>query len=371
MVLYPVPLTVAAAMVTVVVWKYAERILSGLAFGFRDDTFWAWSSGFTRRGLSGEVIYRLDLLTGAGPFLFSVLLVAVFAVIAVMALDEMYRRLTAMQFALLCLTPVVLIYRVDAEILILLPFLGLILARGAGRGPVTLALIAVATLTRELALVLFLPVLLTLATAGPVWLRVTTVVTVAALALPFVLGSQPTYALETLYWPEHGVPGLRDMIMYRFAEMGLAEVLGLHLGFWAEDGLIVLPSILVFLALALSVLVPAGPQGPRAALVFLPLVAAMFILTVDYGRYFYFLVFYLALATRPDCLPFFDLRDWRGLPGPEAVMARAGHWAARHRTAVLVAFALVPSGFWTNEYQALPRVILFLRTMVEEAQRMF
>jgi hypothetical protein len=52
-------------------------------------------------------------------------------------------------------------------------------------------------------------------------------------------------------------------------------------------------------------------------------------------------------------------------------MARAGHWAARHRTAVLVAFALVPSGFWTNEYQALPRVILFLRTMVEEAQRMF
>jgi hypothetical protein len=371
MVLHSVPLTVAAAMVAVAVWKYAERILSGLPFGFRDDTFWAWSSGFARRGLPGEIIYRLDLLTGAGPLLFSVLLVAVFAAIAVLALAELHGRLSAVQFVLLCLTPVVLIYRVDAEILILLPFFGLILARGAWRGPVTLALIAVATLTRELALVLFLPVLVTLAFTGPVWLRAATVATVAALALPFVLGGPPTYALETLYWPEHGVPGLRDMIMYRFAEMGLAELLGLHLGFWAEDGLIVLPSILVFLALALSILVPAGPHGPRAALVFLPLVAAMFILTVDYGRYFYLLVFYLILATRPDCLPFFDLRDWRGLPGPEAVMARAGHWAARHRTAVLAVFALVPTGFWTNEYQALPRVVLFLRTMAEEAQRMF
>jgi len=371
MVLHPVPLTVAAAMVAVAVWKFAERILSGLPFGFRDDTFWAWSSGFARRGLPGEVIYRLDLLTGTGPFLFSVLLIAVFAGIAVLALGELHRRLPGAQFALLCLTPVVLIYRVDAEVLILLPFLGLILARGTWLGPVTLVLIAVATLTRELALVLFLPVLVTLAITGPVWLRAITLATVAALSLPFVLGGQPTYALETLYWPDHGVPGLRDMIMYRFAEMGLSELLHLHLGFWAENWLIVLPSILVFLALALSILVPAGPQGSRAALVFLPLVGAMFILTVDYGRYFYLLVFYVILATRPDCLPFFDLRDWRGLPAAEAGLARVGHWTARHRTAVLAAFALVPSGFWTNEYQALPRVVLFLRMMAEEAQRMF
>lgn len=358
-------------MVAVAVWKFAERVLSGLPFGFRDDTFWAWSSGFARRGLPGEVIYRLDLLTGAGPFLFSVLLIAAFAGVAVLALGELYRRLPRVQFALLCLTPVVLIYRVDAEVLILLPFFGLILVRGAWRGPVTLALIAAATLTRELALVLFLPVLITLTTTGPVRLRAATVATVAGLALPFALGGQPTYALETLYWPEHGVPGLRDMIMYRFAEMGLGELLRLHLGFWAEDGLIVLPSILVFLALALSILVPAGSQGPRAALVFLPLVLVMFILTVDYGRYFYLLVFYLALATRPDCLPFFDLRDRCGLPQAEAVVARAGHWAARHRTAILAVFAVVPTGFWTNEYEALPRVFLFLRTMTEEAQRMF
>ena len=369
MVLHPVPLTVAAAMVAVAVWKLAERILSGLPFGFRDDTFWAWSSGFARRGLPGEVIYRLDLLTGAGPFLFSALLIAVFAVITVVALRKLYKRLPGVQFALLCLTPVVLIYRVDAEILILLPFFGLILAGGEWRGPVTLVLIAVATLARELALVLFLPVLLTLAVTGPVWLRAATVATVAALALPFVLGGQPTYALETLYWPDHGVPGLQDMTMYRFAEMGLGELLGLHLGFWAEDWLIVLPSILVFLALALSILVPAGPHGPRAALVFLPLVAVMFILTVDYGRYFYLLVFYLILATRPDCLPCFDLRNWRGLPRAEAVVARTGHWVARHRTAVLIAFALVPSGFWTREYEALPRAVLFVRTLVDEVHR--
>ncbi|MCU0907784.1 MAG: hypothetical protein MUF73_10130 [Rhodobacteraceae bacterium] len=368
MIRFAVP-TIVASMVAVAIWKFAERGLSGETIFLREDTFWSWSSGFARRGLPGEIIYRLDLLTGVGQLLFAALLVAVFVAFAAMALAELYRRLSGVQFALLCLTPAVLFYRVDAEILILLPFFGLILVPGAWRRPVALVLIAVAALTRELALVLFLPVLLTLAVTGPVWLRGATVATVAALALPFVVGGEPNYALETLYWPDRGIPNLKETVLYGFATMGVTDVLRLHLGFVGEAGLILLPSIVLFLALALSLIVPAGPHGPRAALVFLPLVAAMFILTVDYGRYFYLLTFYVALATRPDCLPVFDLHAWRGLPRAEAAVGRMGHWAARHRTAILAAFVLAPNGFWSREYEVWPRALMFVRHLWWDLQR--
>jgi len=146
-------------------------------YSFRVDNFWAFSSSIFRRALNGELIYRINLATGHGIYIYSLFIWITFLIFLYLAIREIKETLTFYDLFLLLISPALLLYRVDSEIFALLPFLTLLNPNKNIRLWGTIALIIISTLFKEISFLFFLPVLLYFFINGNISIKVTTFMT--------------------------------------------------------------------------------------------------------------------------------------------------------------------------------------------------
>ena len=349
-------------------WHLFVPFIEG-TFGFRPDDFWSYSSGFRRRALPGELIYRIDLLTGAAPLLFSVLLWASTLVVFAALLSEIHRTLPWPQVLLLLSSPVLLIYEVDTEILLLLPFAALGLPASLRPWGLLLAIL-LAMAIRELALLFYAPMLWALLLRGSPALRLMTVLTTAAAVLVLLAPVTPDYHLEREYWPERGIDGLRSTHLYGFAELGLADVVPMHLEMIRAHLVQALPGFVAFLLFCCGLL-RARTGRPLPALWFLVVYLVFAVLSVDYGRYHYLFFAWALFASTEVASPWFDFREVETLGrrmAPRTVEAFDAALCWLHERAgmvLLVIFVLAPAGPWVERYELHPRFVEFALEVLE------
>lgn len=339
----------------------------GVATTLREDDYWAYSSGFRRRALLGELLYRVTNAIGTNASaLCSLTFVAVYGLVTWRALPWLTRSASLGAFAVFCATPIVMSFTIDREVLLLVPVLAIV---GGGRLAILgCCLVPVACLVHELALVLYSPCLLALhVIAGP-WRRWSAyafssgsaiVVTLAV----FARTAPPTYDLELFFWPTHGVDALLSSHLYGFADMPAAFLLRLH-----GDLLLTREA---YVGLAFGVLLVAwlyhGLQHYRALrFALVTSLLPFMILSIDYGRYAYFLAAFYALAERAAAKVTMhravsDVDD--ALEG--AVAAPQGAWLNRGGLMLLLPMLLAPVGFWVREsaQPSLFRVVFELRDL--------
>ena len=344
-----------------------SNVDSGALAPFREDNFWSYSSGFMRRGLSGEFLYWLELTTGQALILYPLLLWLAFSIFALLVMLEVCRTMKPIEVVLFVLSPAYLLFYVDSEIFLLLPFLALLSGKWVGRDYVVIVLVIIATMIREFGILFYAPLLLHYLAAKSWLLRVTSAIVSVGLVSSLFLRTTPTYWLEKEFWPQRGVEGLPDSYLYTFAEMGLMDVLSLHLSWIYQYFIPFGLSVLAFLPLL--VLVSLSRGGSRLFRLYVLLLTAMcFILTVDYGRYFYLFFYYMILATHPAVREMFSLaplsRLWpeKGLGGAAAF--RPESIINSYRYLIWGVFIIAPSRVWLGYHGVNPRVVDFTSSIL-------
>lgn len=326
----------------------------------RADNFWSYSSGIIRRGLSGELIYYFDRLFGNGPRVYALLLVSVFAFFTYQALREAAHRLSLSEVCLLGISPLVLFYEIDTEVMALLPLLTVNSKHQWVRVYGTLALIAVGVLFREITLILHFPILLYLLLSRTGTARFLSV-GLCMLSIVFILSPKPApnYLLETTYWNAQGLE-LLDHHLYRFVEMSIGDVLPLHLTYIADHALLILPAICGFLLFSIAIVF----HRTHSILLSCYCAAAIslcFVLTVDYGRYFYFFMLYVLLLPASIATPFINIER----AADQRIYKRLHHSLTlinRYRVCWLMILVVAPSGYWAGAYEPVPRIWDWLHT---------
>lgn len=355
-------LILVSSVIFLIVFPYSSN---GNLYTFREDNFWSYSSGFCRRASVGEIIYILDTFTGLGPLVLTMMYCAIFIISALFVFYSICEAFSLLEIILLSLTPFVLLYMVDGEVLMLLPLLAMGMQRSGGRNFIVLVLIAFAISARELALLLYSPALLILLVRGHPIIRVAVVLVLAAFCTSFSgLCGPPSFVLETTYWPDRGVTMLTDSQLYKFAEKSLSDVLALHLKHIGENAL--LGGIQWFaLATTFMTYIAWQTQQPLTVLWFLVIYAFASVLSIDHGRYAYFFFFFTILMARPASRDWFRLNDL-GIPSAasieRAIAPAVGYMSAARRWLLPVSlFVLVigPSAFVISQTQLMPRFLVY------------
>ena len=273
-------------------------------YTFRPDNFWAYSSMIFRRALTGEFLYYLDLITGHGIYLFSVLIWLTFLLFLVAYLSELKKEFNSIGLLLCLLSPVFLLYQVDAEIFMLLPFITLYSKSNFVQNWGTLILIVFSVLIRELSLLFFFPVLVTFILQGRMALKAATI-TALLLLLVFLFSPKPapTFYLENNYWNAQGFHTTHSFIgskhLYDFVSMPLSDLLSLHISLLKEieNGWFLLGLPLISFMGLFAGIFYARTKSVGGTLYSIGLVSVSFILTLDYGRYFYLFFMFALFAS--------------------------------------------------------------------------
>jgi len=287
--------------VVLVLRQLVDKARAGVAWGLRDDDFWAFSGGHLRRGLLGEILYRgTDLVGERWLAVVSAGLVviygfAVWRVARIMQREASWRWLWPVG-----LSAVFLNFPVDREAALLLPLLmvGSWTESGALRRVAFLLAVIAAAFVHEFAVLLYLPlVLMLLAEEPPGPQRHLLLAGAGAIVLTggliAVLRPVPSIVLETTFWPTHGMPGLEATHLYSFVSRSLGDTMRLHFSMLATpSGLWNLAFQATLLALLVSCL--WGSWRMLAAVLCFVLPAS--VLTIDYGRYAYMTFFFYFLA---------------------------------------------------------------------------
>ena len=331
-------------------------LTEGVTFTFRQDNFFSYSSGMVRRALPGEIIYRLDLLTGIGPQIFTGLMLTLWLFFLGLTTFHFRRTATPLEQIFVYLSSFYLLHSIDAEIFILLPFLGILFFRGSAAAYGVLGTIVLAGLIREVTFLLFAPVLLgfLLSKRWPLVLS-TLVVTGAATWLLVFYSPLSSYALEFEYWPDRGISRLVETNLYSFVHRPLGNVLTMHVTWISDNILIIAPALIFFFGYA-AMLIHHRRGSPALVLMFFGTVSVLYVLTFDHGRYFYILFMFLVLMTTNRGRTYFEAIAWQ--PPPLSwfgALLDKSNDRARSVTALL--FALAPSGEWVGTYQPLPRAV--------------
>ena len=279
----------------------AWRFYYGASYAFRDDNFWAYSSGIYRRALPGELMYQIDRLTGLGP---ETLLAAIFISFAFVVLAVgrvIWRTISLPELILIVISPIVFFFEIDAEIFLFLPFLAIRYAPEVWRWPAILILIIIATSIREIAVILYSPVLLLMLTRCGWRMRIGAAAFLGVFTLSLVapLG-EATLFLETTYWPAQGIGGLADKSLYQFVNLSFSDLMReYHLPVLTEYGAMwVIPWI--GLGMFLIAYVARETRSGLFTLWFLALYISISILSIDHGRYAYFCFCFAVLASSPS-----------------------------------------------------------------------
>ncbi len=337
-------------------------LFGGNEYTFRPDNFWAYSSGFFRRGFVGELIYWLDIITGYGPRFFSAILLTSFVLSAITAILIARRNTTIPEQILICISPIFLLYRVDSEILLFLPFAVIFLWNGKNKNYFILVSIILSMCIREIALLYYFPVLLGFVFSRNINLRISSISALAAWTFCFIFLHNVNYNLEHTYWPNQGITNLMDNHLYKFSTMPFKQVIFLHVGFIYDNILLITPGILSFFTFAYIYIVKKY-NTIIPAVWFLLTTALFFILTVDYGRYYYFLFIFLLFFTCSTGRKYFQFKEisYIGHLVASPILSRIDNFSSgyinRCGLISLLIFALSPSGFWADSYTIYPRVL--------------
>lgn len=324
--------------------KLVPVAFGGEATTLRADDYWAFSSGFFRRGLLGEILYLGSELTGINwSHIVALLFVAVYFAVLRRILQIVIAPDRRGTLLLLFASPLLLCYPIDREILLLIP--ALLLSSVIGHKTVlryvALSAIPILGLIHEFSLLFYVPLLVAVHLKSGQLLRSSpeAAAVYACVVIGFsilIVNPEPTLRLEREFWPRFGLSGLEHSYLYSFATMNIRDTLGLHLSFFGNErgwtGALLAILMIWYLLKAMS-----GIRALQIAL--LTTVLPFLVLTVDYGRYAYFLFAFFVLA-----------REWYvnipSLSNGKPVIA----WTGQCMTPFLAALAVVPTAF----YVALP-----------------
>lgn len=347
-------------------------MLQGEAYGFRDDNFWSLTSGFYRRFLPGDFLYYTDLVTSFGIEIYSLVLITLFGFFAILVYRELNITLQPIEKIILSLSPIVLLYQVDSEIFLLLPILPLLFIKDrSAREATFLLLLLFSIFVRELSILFYAPVLLWIIVQSPIKLKIaaTSIVAIFVFSILFLSG-EPTYGLERDYWPAQGVSDLETTHLYQFAEKSITEVLALHLSLIQEYFIIFAPGVVLFLLLCCTYIYRRTSTA-YPVVFFIVLCLVSFVLTIDYGRYYY-LFFFLCVFLSSD-----NVRGYYQLPrGLDALFGRIFEYvnasfqnlsrvSKYFFAATAAAFVLAPVGYYIEYYDPWPRVVMVTIKMFE------
>ena len=327
-----------------------------IAYTIREDNFWAYSSGFVRRGLLGEALYRAETAVGGNPsWMLSLLFVIVYAIATTQVLKLASQKLTPIVFAVLCATPLVWNFSTDREVLLLLPLLLMASPpESRYRFRLGLCMLPLMVLVHEAAMLFYLPLLALTAVCTPCAKRKVEVLGAGALVLftaMLLLTSKTnlTYRLEREVWPLVGIENLESTYLYTFAKTSLPEILRQNYGFLANSlGM----SAIISVALSMAFMIFGIDENPQWRAILLVGLPVFFTLTVDYGRYLYFLFYFVVLGEQiakgqlSDRIPVSRLadmlRDWgRGNGSPMVIKVSSARL-------LLPIIACMPIGFWVQ-----------------------
>jgi len=334
---------------------------------FREDNFWSYESGISRRAAPGQLIWYLDILSMRGPFLYSGLLFAVFCLSIFILIFRSGLTLHPSEAIVLIFSPIFLLYSVDSEILLILPALALFSHRIRAYPFLLIPIIVLTCLLREIALILYAPILLTLFLYD--W-RKTAVCLLASIGLCggviYTMMGETAFALEKNYWPGRGIEGLDTYGLYNFLDISLPSVLKFHLSVILTQGF---PLNVAFWLSAVALFCNICYQRTGSwlfSISFLGIFLACGILSIDHGRYmyFYFILVYLLTAKEVQALTVTGcdtigrqlgmMRD----PLPKGLYALlTSRWIRRGALAALV---LLPSAYFAGGLFEKPRALVFM-----------
>lgn len=341
------------------------------AYTFRPDNFWAWSSGIYRRAMLGELLILVDRNTGYGPEILSGMIYATFLVVAAAVCFLLRRSLTIPELILLSLTHFVIFYFVDAEIFLFLPMAAILMPRFQGQQAVVLLLIVVATVIRELAILLYSPVLLYFIQRGTKWIRIGVVLYLIAFVATIMMPGSPNFSAEKLYWEPRGITGLIDEHLYLFVDMSLIEVLARHLN-RISNNLLFGGGLWLLNAVFLIVYISHKTRSGILAAWFFGVYVVSSLLSIDHGRYAFFFLAFSVFITTERGHSWFNFEDLnKRLPRLIMdVLDRPTCWIADRRRfilpIVLSLLVVAPSGGWVGGVDWPPRIYVYIEKAQEK-----
>lgn len=309
----------------------------------REDDYWSFTGGFIRRALLGEVLFQGSSLTGTNiSAAVSVACVIAYGFVVYRVLRRLLHTLAPVQVAMLALTPLLIPFKIDREVFLLLPLLAFATAGTSNlRWTIAGSVAAVAALVHEFALALYVPLMLAVHASSGRLLRVSPALLVAGalvvIAVPLALvPAAPTLVPEQAFWPRFGITGLDQSWLYAFAEMRFSEVLRLHAGYMTASLTAFLNVAFVLASFWFLVTRVATAPAMRLAAPFVLL--PFFVLTVDYGRYAYVLFAFFVLGDR-------IVSEQRAAT---AAATERPRWTPL-TWVVLVGMSLAPVAFWVGD----------------------
>ncbi len=342
----------------------------GHVFTFRSDNFFSFSGGQIRRGLIGEILIVLQSWDWPAIFIYSLILLLVYAWLYLWVFPKLLESFNRWEFVLIILSGFFLLPGIDREIFMLLPAAYYFLRSKQDLG--FFILLALVAFLHELALLLYFPFILKTLQQSlrePRWDGVIGLVLVlVSYGSVILIAGDLNLAPERDFWPQHGVSGLENKYLYKFSGMGLLEVIKLHgarlLSYpQTKYALIGLISFAVLLILSFK----RFRAKPIVIYYYLAVNALLFILTIDYGRYFYLLFFFYLLVlssgllkNAESALSKFDFL----LP---AVFERWMNfeYQAKYYHITLLVFALAPFGFYVGDTQLSPALWQELEQLID------
>lgn len=340
-------------------WRLAQILLgpllgSELPFTFRSDNFFSFTGGQIRRGLIGEVLFQLQQLGAPAITVYGLVLLGLFGFLYLFVFPRLLRSFKALEVLLILLSGFFLMPGIDREIFMLLPAVYFFFRPKLDFG--FFALLLMVAFIHEMALLLYFPFIwfaLRQMRYKPFSTQVLYALPVAmAYAAVIVLKGDVNLLPEKEFWPQYGVSGLEDRILYSFAGKGLLATLKLHASIILGkiETLYALPGLIAFFGLLWLTLLRFGASA-QSVVYYLAVTALFFILTIDYGRYYFFLFFFYLLISQNGMLLKADqaLADFKGLIPRFLKKAVLIDFSHKHYQILLLIFVLAPFGYWLGD----------------------
>lgn len=334
-------------------------------YTFRTDNFWSYSSGFTRRGLPGELLIWLnEVSAGNGPFIFSAIVSLLFIVTYVIVLSRLFSDCSGVSSILLALSPILLFFQIDAEIFMLLPLLVMCFTTPGPSMPLVLALIGLSIAFREASILLYFPVIV----KGFFDKRAISAVISAAIIGLFIIsislqGEDLSYRMERDYWPAFGITDLLASHLYSFSDLPLSETISFHLEMISRKFVAGGASLIAFFFIC-TITIYLRSRSLFLVLYFSCAMGVMGILTVDYGRYYYLFFFAAVLMSDQRAMLYVILEPIKVILDEKLVNSRLfAKWRCdavrltRIRTLALLVICLAPTGFYIGSLKMTPQFV--------------
>lgn len=357
---HPVWLRATYALVFLMVMMRLGRTLlpssigSDLAFSFRSDNFFSFSGGQIRRGLIGEGLLQLQSIGVDAIVSYSLLLLLTYFLLYTFVFPKLLASFRVSEVLLILLSGFFLMPGIDRELFMLLPAVYYFARRKEDAG--FYLLIALNAFIHELSLLLYFPFiwgLLRNLLSDRKWYQLLYLLVIAAsFGSVILLKSELNLVPEREFWPLHGVSGLEEHFLYTFAGKGLLATLKLHgsviLG--KVETLYAIPGLIAFFLL---VMLSLRRFGAKAIVLYyyLAINVLLFLLTIDYGRYFYLLFFFYLLVAQSGLLLKAEqaLASFKFLmPGFVEKLFHFDFSPSLYRW-LLIVFAVAPFGYWLGD----------------------